>query len=161
MYVIGDRVIHRNYGPATITGIEKKQLGKKTDEYYVLETGQATLWVPVDATEFSIRYPLDTARFQELLTLLYGVGERLPDHHAERSEVLAIRMKNRTLTDLCHIIHDLTSRSRSQPLTKNDNEFLARAQDLLLNEWETVLGTPREIARQELTKLLQGIPGLV
>ncbi|NUM45637.1 MAG: hypothetical protein HUU38_13105 [Anaerolineales bacterium] len=160
MYEIGDRIIHRNYGPGTITGIEEKMLGKKTGEYYVVQTADVTLWVPVDATEVSIRYPLDVTAFQELLSLLEGMGERLPDHHLERGEVLMLRMKSRTLRDLCRIIHDLTSRSRRQTLTKNDNEILSRAQDLLLNEWVIVLNTPREIARRELTKLLQEIPGL-
>jgi RNA polymerase-interacting CarD/CdnL/TRCF family regulator len=160
MYKIGNRVIHRNYGPGTITGIEEKRLGRKTREYYVVETGEATLWVPLDATENSIRLPLGTNDFQELLALLYGAGEQLPDHHRERSEVLNDRMKNRTLTDLCSIIHDLTSRSRSQTLTKKDNDFLKRAQEFLLNEWEMVLGTPREKARQELGVLLRSIPAV-
>ena len=160
MYKIGDRIIHRNYGPGTITGIEEKILGKKAAEYYVVETLSVTLWVPVDATEVSIRYPLDAAAFQELLAHLDGVGEELPDNHLERSDVLAIRMKDRTLGDICRVIHDLTSRSRDQTLTKKDLEFLTRAQDLLLNEWEAALGTPREVARQELSKLLQGIPGV-
>lgn len=160
-YQIGDRIIHRNYGPGIIVGLEEKQLGKKSDEYYVVETTDVTLWVPVDATENSIRFPIGATEFQELLALLYGAGEQLPDHHIERNEVLAVRMKNRTLTELCRIIHDLTSRSRSHTLTKNDNEFLRRAQEFLLNEWEIVLGTPREVARQELVVLLQGIPAVV
>jgi RNA polymerase-interacting CarD/CdnL/TRCF family regulator len=157
-YQIGDQIIHRNYGPGTITGIEEKQLGKKLSEYYVVETSQLTLWVPLDATENSIRFPIGTTEFHELLSLLNGAGERLPDHHIARSEVLTNRMKNRTLTDLCNIIHDLTWRSRSQTLTKNDKDFLRRAEDFLLNEWEMVLGTPREVAKRELVKLLQEIP---
>ena len=157
-YQIGDQIIHRNYGPGTITGIEEKQLGKKTNNYYVVETAQVTLWVPVNATENSIRFPVSRTTFQELLDLLDGAGEQLPDHHLERSQVLTDRMKNRTLTDLCNIIHDLTSHSRSQTLNKNDRDIFKRAEEYLLNEWEIVLGTPRETARKELETLLQGIP---
>ncbi|NJN45065.1 MAG: hypothetical protein HC806_10345 [Anaerolineae bacterium] len=124
-YQIGDRIIHRNYGPGTITGVEEKQLGKQASEYYVVETAQVTLWVPLDATENSIRYPIETAELEEILTVFNGVGEELPDHHIARSEVLNDRMKDRTLPVLCTIIHDLTSRSRSQTLTKNDKRHPA------------------------------------
>jgi len=156
-YQIGDQVVHRNYGPGKIIGIEEKQLGKKTCEYYVVETSQVTLWVPVDAAENSLRFPAASAEFQELLTLLDGSGERLPDHHVERQDVLAIRMKNRTLEDICNVIRDLTSHSRNHPLNRNDNEIMRRAQEFLLNEWEMALGTPRAEARQELADLLQVI----
>lgn len=159
-YQIGDRVIHRNYGPGVIIGVEEKQLGLKSDEYYVVETAEVKLWIPLDATENSIRFPTQPGEFQELLALFYGAGEPLPDHHLERAEVLAARMKKRTLVELCRIIHDLTSRSRSHPLTKNDNDFLKRAQELLLNEWEIVLEISREDARKELAALLQNIPAV-
>jgi RNA polymerase-interacting CarD/CdnL/TRCF family regulator len=157
-YQIGDQIVHRNYGPGKITGIEEKRLGNKTREYYVVETDELTLWVPLDATQDSIRFPTPTAEFQELIALLYGAGEQLPDPHDERHEVLALRMKNRTLPDMCGIIRDLTSRSRNHALNRNDNEMMKRAQEFLLNEWEIVLGIPRAVARQELADLLQIIP---
>ena len=154
-YQIGDQIIHRNYGPGKITGIEEKQLGNKKGKYYVVETGQVTLWVPVDSTENSIRFPAESGEFQEMLAHLQDDGMNLPDHHTERHDMLALRMKNRSLSDLCEIIRDLNARSRKHTLTRNDNEVLKRAQEILLNEWEMVLGTPRAIARQELDHLLQ------
>jgi RNA polymerase-interacting CarD/CdnL/TRCF family regulator len=160
MYQIGDHIIHRNYGPGMITGIEEKKLGKKTNEYYVVQTAEATLWVPRDATLVSLRYPLEPAAFRNLLTYLKGAGERLPMHHIERGEVLSERMRSRTMPDLCRIIHDLTSRSRQHTLTKNDNDYLSRAQELLLNEWVAALGIPREKARKDLNALLEGISGI-
>jgi CarD family transcriptional regulator len=157
-YQIGDQIVHRNYGPGKITGIEEKQLANKKGNYFVVETSQVTLWVPVDATENSIRFPTESAEFQEILVLLQNDGNQLPDHHTERHDVLALRMKNRSLPDICDIIRDLNSRSRSHTLTRNDNDVLKRAQEILLNEWEMALGTPRAVARQELTNLLQLSP---
>lgn len=160
MYQIGDHIIHRNYGPGQITGIEEKKLGKKTSEYYVVQTANATLWVPRDAHSNSIRYPLEPAAFQDLLSRLQGAGEQLPAHHLERGTLLSARMQSRTIPDLCRIIHDLTSRSRHHLLTKNDSEHLVRAQELLLNEWVTVFAIPREAAKKALYELLDGISGL-
>ncbi|HNB52618.1 MAG TPA: CarD family transcriptional regulator [Anaerolineales bacterium] len=160
MYQIGDRIIHRNYGPGLITGIEEKKLGKKTSEYYVVQTANATLWVPRDAPTSSLRYPLELVAFRDLLARLRGAGEPLPTHHIERGNLLFARMQSRTMPDLCRIIHDLTSRSRHHLLTKNDSEYLTRAQELLLNEWVAVLGITREAARKDLYELLAGISGL-
>ena len=133
-FQIGDQIVHRNYGPGKITGIEEKRLGNKSREYYVVETAQVTLWVPLDATENSIRSPVEADEFQDLLTQHLGEGQRLPEHHLERQDVLAQRFKTRTLADICEIIRDLTYRSRSHALNKNDSDMMRRAQDLILNE---------------------------
>ena len=75
-FQIGDQIVHRNYGPGKITGIEEKRLGNKSREYYVVETAQVTLWVPLDATENSIRSPVEADEFQDLLTQHLGEGQR-------------------------------------------------------------------------------------
>ena len=160
-FQIGDQIVHRNYGPGKITGIEEKRLGNKSREYYVVETTQVTLWVPLDATENSIRPPVSAAAFRELLTQHLGTGQRLPDHHLERQDVLAQRFKRRGLMDICEIVRDLTFRSRSHTLNKNDNDMMRRAQDLILNEWELAFGISRVTARQELDTLLEAIPSTV
>jgi RNA polymerase-interacting CarD/CdnL/TRCF family regulator len=160
-FQIGDQIVHRNYGPAKIIDIEKKGIAGKTRQYYVVKTTDVTVWVPVDATENSIRFPISQEEFQDLLALLQGDGERLPEHHVERQGVLLLRMKTRTFPELCSIIRDLTLRGRSHTLTRNDNEMMKRAVDYLLNEWELVLGTPRSVARQELAGLLQAGPTIL
>jgi CarD family transcriptional regulator len=156
-YQIGDQVVHRNYGPGKIIAIDEKQLSGEFRTYYVVEAGELTLWVPIDAAENSIRYPTSETAFKEMLNYLSGEGEPLPEHQTERYEALAARMKSRSLMDICLILRDLTARSRNHLLNRNDNEVFKRAEEYILNEWELAMGTPRVIARQELESLLNSV----
>lgn len=47
-YKIGDTVVHWTYGPGEIVGIDNKGLPGQPSSYYVIETGERELWVPVD-----------------------------------------------------------------------------------------------------------------
>lgn len=157
-YQIGDQVVHWTYGPGRIIGIDKKVLANKAGTYYVVEVGRMTLWVPVgEAGEKSIRPPTPGTKFKQLLNLLRSPGEQLPDQQRQRQSELAERMKKRTLADICRIIRDLVTRSRTQRLNRYDNEILKRAEECLLNEWEISLGTPRAIAESELNNLLEDL----
>jgi RNA polymerase-interacting CarD/CdnL/TRCF family regulator len=157
-YQIGDQIVHWTYGPGTIVGIDEKILANKTNKYYVVEVEQMTLWVPVgEAGEKSIRPPTPGAEFKQLLDLLRGPGEQLPDQQYQRQSELTERMQKRTLSDICCIIRDLVARSHTQRLNRNDAEILRRAEEFLLNEWELALGTPREIAQQEMKSLLKDL----
>jgi RNA polymerase-interacting CarD/CdnL/TRCF family regulator len=155
-YQIGDQVVHWNYGPGTIIGIDEKVLGNKASKYYVVEVERMTLWVPVgEAGEKSIRPPTSSAEFKKLLKLLHGPCKQLPDQQSQRQNELSERMKKRTLAEICCIIRDLVARSRKQRLNRNDAETLRRAEEFLLNEWELALRMPRETAQQEMNSLLQ------
>jgi RNA polymerase-interacting CarD/CdnL/TRCF family regulator len=157
-FQIGDQVVHWTYGPGTIIGIDEKVLANKANVYYVVEVGQMTLWVPVgEAGEKSIRPPTPGVEFKQLLSLLHGPGEQLPDQQYQRQSELTERMQKRTLSDICLIIRDLVARSRTQRLNRNDAEILQRAEEFLLNEWELALGTPRELAQHELKTLLKDL----
>ncbi|MEJ2601231.1 MAG: CarD family transcriptional regulator [Anaerolineales bacterium] len=157
-YKIGDQVVHWTYGPGRIIGIDKKVLANKADTYYVVDVGRMTLWVPVgEDGEKSIRPPTPGDKFKQLLKLLRAPGEQLPDQQRQRQSELSERMQKRTLKDVCYIIRDLVTRSRTQRLNRYDNEILQRAEECLLNEWELSLGTPREIAQNELKSLLEVI----
>ncbi len=155
-YHIGDQVVHWNYGPGRIIGIDEKVLENKARVYYVVEIGRTTLWVPVgEKGEKSIRPPTSRSEFKQLLNLLRGPGEQLPEQQYERQNQLAERMQKRTLSDVCFIIRDLVTRSRTQRLNRNDSETLKRAEEFLLSEWELSMGTPREAAEHELESLLK------
>jgi RNA polymerase-interacting CarD/CdnL/TRCF family regulator len=153
-YQIGDRIIHMSYGPGTITAIEEKRLADEPGQYYVVQTGELTLWVPLNATEDRIRRPLPRSEFQRHLRLLSGPGGELPDFHRDRQGALAERMRTRSLSEVCLVIRDLAGRAKTHPLNNNDREVMSAARDLLLNEWEIVAGITRTAARAELDQML-------
>ncbi|HEX7972788.1 MAG TPA: CarD family transcriptional regulator [Anaerolineales bacterium] len=155
-YQIGDQVIHSTYGPGKITAIDEKCLGGQTRQYYVVDTGQLTLWVRIDPVgENSIRPPTKGFEFKKLFSILRSPAEELPDQHDERKNKLSGRMNRRDLADICSVIRDLTTRSQLHNLNYNDRAVLKHAEDYLLDEWELSLGTARSAATKELEGLLQ------
>ena len=158
-YQIGDQVIHWTFGLGTIKGLDEKRLEGQTRLYYVLEAGVTTIWVQADEMgENSLRLPTTRAGFKELLSLLHGPGQELPNHPYQRQTELIQRMQKRTLDELCCIIRDLTSRANLQRLNHHDNSILRRAEAFLLDEWELSLGTPRAEAQRELNIILSEDP---
>jgi RNA polymerase-interacting CarD/CdnL/TRCF family regulator len=153
-YHIGDQIIHMSYGPGIITGIEEKRVADERGKYYVVQTGELTLWVPLDATEDRIRFPVARSEFHSLLALLSAAAEQLPDFHRDRQGILAERMRSRDLSDVCAVIRDLAGRAQSHPPNNNDREVMGAAQAWLLNEWEIVAGISRTEARTALERIL-------
>jgi RNA polymerase-interacting CarD/CdnL/TRCF family regulator len=155
-YHVGDQVIHLTYGPGKIIAIDEKRLAGQTRQYYVVDTGQLTLWVLIDETgEKSIRPPTGSLEFNALFDILRSPGEGLPDHHHERTNQLNERMHKRILVNICFVIRDLTSRSKLHNLNSTDRSMLRRAQEYLLDEWELSLGTARSSAMKELDVILR------
>ena len=156
-YEIGDTVVHWTHGVGTVVGIDEKQLAGKTQQYYVVEVELFKLWVPVEeANEGSIRLPTESIQFKGLFDILRMPGERLPDHQYQRKIELRERMQKWTLGGLCHVIRDLTDRSRQHTLNQYDAAVLFRAEEHLLDEWVLSLGAKRSNALSELQVLLRG-----
>lgn len=155
-YQIGDQVVHSTYGPGKITAIDEKCLGGQTHQYYVVDTGQLTLWVRMDPVgEDSIRPPIRSFEFKELFNILRSPAEGLSDQHDERKNQLNERMNRRNLANICSVIRDLTIRSQGHNLNYNDRAVLKHAEDYLLDEWVLSLGTARQTASRELEGMLK------
>jgi len=154
-YQIGDPVVHCTYGMGEVVGVEEKTMGGETRRYYVVKVGTLTLWTPVDDPEGSnLRPPASRTEFQASLKIIHTAGEPLADNKYQRQSQVVQRLKKKSLEEICSIIRDLVAWSRVHRLTKDDSDLLRRAEDILLDEWELSLGTSRDIARQELNRLL-------
>jgi CarD family transcriptional regulator len=156
-YKIGDTIVHWTYGLGTVIAIDQKDIAGVTQEYYVVDVEPLKIWVPVDeANVSSLRFPTESIQFKALFDILKSPGEILPDHQFQRKNELRERMQKRTLGALCHVIRDLTDRSRQHPLNQNDSSVLSRAEEHLIDEWVLSLGAERSNALSELEVLLRG-----
>jgi RNA polymerase-interacting CarD/CdnL/TRCF family regulator len=155
-YAVGDTVVHWTHGIGKVIAIDQIKLAETAREYYVVEVGVLKLWVPVDEENIgSIRPPTASSQFKGLFEILRTAGNRLPDNQFKRKLELRDRMQKRTLEGLCHLIRDLTDRSRQHPLNQNDSSILFRAEEHLLDEWSLSLGVDRANALLEMEELLK------
>jgi RNA polymerase-interacting CarD/CdnL/TRCF family regulator len=158
-YKIGDIIVHWTHGIGTVTAIEEKTIAGVTQQYYAVEVEHFKYWVIVkEADKGSIRFPIESIQFKPLFNILQTHGELLPDQQYQRKNELRERMQKQTLGDLCHVIRDLTDRSRYHTLNQDDSSVLVNAKEHLLDEWVLSLGAKRSNALDELDVLLEGDP---
>lgn len=156
-FEVGDTVVHWTHGLGTVIAIDEMHLAAITQQYYVVEIELLKLWVPIaEAQEGSLRFPTESAQFKKLFDILRMPGKSLPNNQYQRKLNLRERMQKRSLEGLCHVIRDLTDRSRYHPLNQNDASVLFRAEEHLLDEWALSLGVERSNALRELEVLLRG-----
>lgn len=155
-YAVGDTVVHWTYGLGKVIAIDEMDLAGATQPYYVVEVERLKLWIPLEeAHDGSIRPPLESSQFETLFAILKTRGQPLPDHFDQRKNGLRARMQKRTLADVCHVIRDLSDRSRHYNLNDNDAAVLFRAQEHLLDEWVISLGIDRSQALETLEVLIR------
>lgn len=155
-YAIGDTVVHWTHGLGKVIAIDQMILAGVTQQYYVVEVDLLKLWVPVeDANAGSIRLPTERVQYKLLFDILRTPGKQLPDNQYQRKIVLRERMQKRTLEGLCHLIRDLTDRSRDHTLNQYDASVLFRAEEHMLDEWVLSMNLDRTDALHELEVLLE------
>ena len=154
-FQVGDEVIHWVYGLGEIIRIEEKVLFGHTEQYYVLQVRDLTLWVPLNETgERDLRWPTPESDFQNLFRLLASPGEPLSKERLARRNRLTALLKGRTLESTCRVVRDLVCHKRTNRLNENDTSILKRARNFLLNEWSATLSVPIYQAESELKILL-------
>ena len=155
-FQVGDQVIHWVYGLGEIIQLDEKVLSGHSDEYYVVQIRDLTLWVPRNEIgELCLRLPTPAKDFQKLFSLLASPGESLSPDRFMRKTQLTELMKDGTLESICRVVRDLEYHKRNNKINENDNSILERARDSLLNEWSVALSVPIQQAERELKDLLE------
>jgi CarD family transcriptional regulator len=152
---IGDKVVHRAYGPGEVMGVDEKEISGRRMRYYEILIGDLTLWVPTEEDgQSSVRELTPADQFSQLFTILSQPGKPLSPDTLERKAYLAQEMRYGNLALVCEVIRDLSFFHQTNKLNENDQLTLKRAEKLLLSEWALALGVPIEEAAQQLEQLL-------
>jgi RNA polymerase-interacting CarD/CdnL/TRCF family regulator len=155
-FQVGDQVVHWTYGPGKVVQLDRKALSGRTENYYVIQTRDLTLYVPIDdQRQSSLRLPTPSGEFESLFAILKSPEEPLASDRWERKNQLAEMMKDGRLESICKVIRDLVAFRRLKKLNDSDTAILERAQNFLLNEWQVSLGIPRAQAEHELQAILR------
>jgi CarD family transcriptional regulator len=154
-FQVGDQVIHWVYGLGEVVQLDEKELFGQTNQYYVVQTSDLTLWVPVDeSSEGRLRFPTPAKDFHKIFDILASPGEALSADRYERKTQLTERLKDGTLESVCRVVRDLTCHKRIKKMNDHDSAVLERARCFLVNEWSVALSVPAEQAERELAELL-------
>ena len=157
-FQVGDQVVHWTYGPGEVIQLDEKALSGRTEQYYVVQVNDMTLFVPInDQGQTSLRLPTPADEFEHLFAVLKSPEEPLSGDRWERKTQLMAQMKDGRLESICKVIRDLNAFQHTKKLNDNDVAILERAQNFLLNEWHISLGIPRSEAEVQLHKLLEQV----
>lgn len=155
-YVVGEQVIHWSFGSGVIVELDEKMLSGRTRQYYVVQTRDLMLWVPItESGESSLRKLTPAKDFPKLLRILAGPGEPLPADRFVRRTQLSQMVKDGTLESICQVIRDLVNFRREKKMNDYDGAILERATNFLVDEWSTALNLPEDEVKQELSEILK------
>jgi RNA polymerase-interacting CarD/CdnL/TRCF family regulator len=151
----GDMVMHWTYGIGQIVNLEERAISGSKLLYYAVHVQDMTVWVPADGKVADrLRTPTSKLRFKQLISILSGSSEPLPEDRLERRTHLHERMKDGSVASLCQVIRDLSAYKKEFKMNENDTIVLKQSLNTLLGEWEFVLAVPHAQANLDLHRLL-------
>lgn len=155
----GDTVMHWTYGLGQIIRLEERDLFGLKSLYYAVQIGDLTVWVPSDReVGHRLRRPTSKSGFKELLAILSGPGEPLPEDRQERRNRLLVLLKDGRTQSLCRIISGLHAYRNTRPLNESDQSILKQSKSALIGEWGFVLSVTPAQAELELHRVLASTP---
>jgi CarD family transcriptional regulator len=157
-FSVGDKVIHPQYGPGRITGIEGQEPSDGAGRYYVIEIPRKGLTVhtPVGkAMALAMRPAMSPSRLRRIVQMLRGRAHDLPEDFRARQEQIAAQLGSGQVAQVTSVVRDLSWRQKRAHLTKRDSDLLRQGLDLLSSEMALVSGDTvsevRELIRTTLT----------
>ena len=154
---VGDMVMHPQYGPARVTGLEDHEWVKGFMHYCVLEVpGQSmTLRLPMLKLEtIGLRPIMSEANAAQVMVALGGAAQPLAEDARERQVELQERIKTCAPLEVASVIRDLNGRQRDAHLTRRDSELMDRARHLLTTEIASATGSEVGPVEQAISAVL-------
>ena len=148
-------VVHCTHGLGQVLGIEERAMNGAEISYYVVQTADLTIWVPVDENaDRRLRTPNSPSAFQAALGLLAQPAEALPTDYRLRNQQLQARLKEGTTEAWFRLLRDLTADRHRRNWSDNDRTLLTAVRKALLGEWSFSLSITHEQAEQDLRRAM-------
>jgi CarD family transcriptional regulator len=158
-FSVGDKVVHPQYGPGQIIGVEHRELVEGFEHYYVIELliDETTLFIPMSRTgELGLRRVMSQAKLARVLETLQEAPRRLSKDFKVRQARIRDKLATARPAKVAETVRDLTGRRRRSYLTKVDKRLLTRARELLAAEMAVVNGIDVLYAHQTIDRALTG-----
>jgi CarD family transcriptional regulator len=163
MFGLNDKVVYPGHGVAIIEEIVEKKVGSSTVVFLklVFLFKEMSILVPVYNTKnIGLRTPSSEKMVLEVKAELsrkpckdFGNGEFTPSGWNKRNKDYQIKIQGGKLLDIAKIYRDLTYISIKKELSFGERTFLQAAEDLLLQELQTIKNEERDDVLQEVKML--------
>jgi RNA polymerase-interacting CarD/CdnL/TRCF family regulator len=155
----GDTVMHWMHGLGTIVRLEKRAVLGTVAQYYAVEVGGMTVWVPADEhLKERLRPPTSKAQFKRLIADLSTPGEPLPPDRHDRKLLVMEVLREGSAESLARVIRALVTYQKIHPLNDSDQAQLKRAESSFLAEWGHILSITPQQADAQMHRLLAATP---
>ncbi len=158
-FSVGDKVVHPQYGPGQIVGVEHRELVEGFEHYYVIELliDGSTLFIPMrKMNELGMRAVMSQAKLARVLATLREMPQRLSKDFKVRQARIREKLATARPTKVAEAVRDLTGRRRRSHLTKVDERLLKQSREFLAAEMAAVNGIDVVYAHQEIDAALRG-----
>ena len=154
-FQIGDKVIHATHGFAEIVNVETKEVSGTSSEYYVVQTKNLMLWIPVlEPIQGNLRLPTSKSKFIDLWSILRSHSLPFSDFRKERKSQIHTRITGGASESTCGLIRDLSFCRRNKQLNEYESTIYKRAVNMLMDEWQYSMSVTQAQASLELNALL-------
>jgi len=137
MFKVGDSVIYPQHGAAVIEGLQDREIGGETREYFVLKLtyGDLTLMVPRDnCAEVGIREVCSAEDVESVLDILRTGASSTQGNWSRRFKGNIERLQSGDIFQVAEVVRDLTVRDRDKGLSAGEKRMLQRSRQILVSE---------------------------
>jgi CarD family transcriptional regulator len=136
-FLVGDKVMHPNFGAGQITGEEHRELVDGFKHYYVIKLmdTRATAYVPIrKMDELGVRLVMSSRKLIQVLGTLRSVPSTLSNDYKERQKGVQDKLGTGLPVLVAETVRDLTWRRKRRHLTQRDIALLKRGRERLAAE---------------------------
>ena len=166
MYRVGDKVVYPVHGAGEVVAIERREVGGRLREYYILNLPFSGLRVSVplaEAERLGLRRLMSGREAEQVLEILCGeanAGGKFPEKWAHRSRLLVDKIKAGNVCELAEVVRCLAERERRRALAGGEKKLFEQARDILLSELRLVEGNISAADSEQARRLRQVLADL-
>ena len=163
MYSVGDAVFHPTNGAGVITKVERMPAIQSDLRFYKIlmtDRNETVLRVPVTkADDLGLRPALPPAEVVQVLSILSGTPENLPEPNKDRYRACQERLDSAETEALAALVRDLAWRQIvADRLNAPAQRIFSQAKKLLAGELAVSQGTSVQAAEEQIQEALQRRP---
>jgi CarD family transcriptional regulator len=155
---IGQKAVYPSRGIAEVVDVEKKAIGGKVQDFYVLRLANSDLKILVHvdkADQVGLRPIAGTADADEVLQILREKAVQFERHAWNRRyRAFMDKIKSGSLFEIAEVFRDLHRLKRTKPLSFGERRMLDTARCLVVQELTAAREKNRESIEAELEEAL-------